>query len=208
MTALALHNVGANLFVRADGGLHQHKQEPGPYCRSSSLFYHERYQVWDQYPQGAADCAGYWAEVKILGGVVVFDRGESNLEYGRVYLHPFPRALLFSLMPFQLAAFVDFGTNPQREGHPPLPMKPKLGAARVDNFDSLDRHIFRDQYERRPRPRDYRVSSYTRFLDDDLEFLANLREAMSSGLLPSAPESSDLFAPLDEEDGAPSRQPE
>lgn len=38
--------------------------------------------VWshDGYPNGLADVVGYWAEARIFGGVVLFDRGESELE--------------------------------------------------------------------------------------------------------------------------------
>lgn len=32
----------------------------------------------EQYPSGVADIAGYWAEDCIFGGVVLFDRGESD----------------------------------------------------------------------------------------------------------------------------------
>ena len=31
----------------------------------------------DQYPDGLADVVGYWAENKVLGGVVIFDRSDS-----------------------------------------------------------------------------------------------------------------------------------
>ena len=45
-----------------------------------TLFYHVEYLDHDQYPSGLADIAGYWAEDRILGGVVVFDRGVSGDE--------------------------------------------------------------------------------------------------------------------------------
>jgi hypothetical protein len=35
---------------------------------------------YDQYPDGLADVAGYWAEDRIFGGVVLFDRGDSGYE--------------------------------------------------------------------------------------------------------------------------------
>lgn len=38
------------------------------------LFIHKQYRDRDQYPKGAADMVGYWAEAQILGGVVLFDR--------------------------------------------------------------------------------------------------------------------------------------
>ena len=45
---------------------------PGPF--PSTLFLHPWYKDYDQYPEGVADGVGYWAERRILGGVVLFDR--------------------------------------------------------------------------------------------------------------------------------------
>lgn len=47
-----------------------------------AAFFHSSYVSLEQYPQGLGDVAGYWAEGKIFGGVIVFDRGESELEVG------------------------------------------------------------------------------------------------------------------------------
>jgi hypothetical protein len=41
--------------------------------------------AFDQYPNGFAVVAGYWAEAKIFGGVVVFDRGPSGVEVSYSY---------------------------------------------------------------------------------------------------------------------------
>jgi hypothetical protein len=40
----------------------------------ATLFCHEWYRDFDQYPEGIADCVGYWAEARVFGGVVLFDR--------------------------------------------------------------------------------------------------------------------------------------
>lgn len=45
----------------------------------TTLFCHSWYRDYDQYPEGMADSVGYWAEARILGGVVVFDRRNSEL---------------------------------------------------------------------------------------------------------------------------------
>lgn len=42
--------------------------------------YHSAYTFHDLYPHGIADMVGYWAEAKIFGGVVLFDRGETDNE--------------------------------------------------------------------------------------------------------------------------------
>ncbi|KAK3903105.1 hypothetical protein C8A05DRAFT_43624 [Staphylotrichum tortipilum] len=47
-----------------------------------TLFRHGWYKDYPQYPRGVADMVGYWAEARILGGVVLFDRRDpdSNLD--------------------------------------------------------------------------------------------------------------------------------
>jgi hypothetical protein len=64
-------------WVELEGGrrIFQEYLEPHP-----TLFYHVSYMDQDQYPHGLADVAGYWAEDRILGGIAVFDRGESGSE--------------------------------------------------------------------------------------------------------------------------------
>jgi hypothetical protein len=50
------------------------------YALPLTAFFHYAYQYPVQYPRGLADVAGYWAEGKVFGGVVVFDRGETEQE--------------------------------------------------------------------------------------------------------------------------------
>lgn len=45
-----------------------------------------RYATSARYPNGWADAAGYWAEHHIFGGVLLFDRGESEEEVSRIIL--------------------------------------------------------------------------------------------------------------------------
>ena len=42
----------------------------------ATFFRHPWYCDYEQYPEGIADGVGYWAEARILGGVVLFDRRE------------------------------------------------------------------------------------------------------------------------------------
>lgn len=51
------------------------KQLPPP-----TLFWTGAYVDWSRYPNGLADMAGYWAEIQLFGGVILFDRGESENE--------------------------------------------------------------------------------------------------------------------------------
>ena len=61
------------------------------------LFYHGEYQHKDAYPDGVDDMLGYWAENRILGGVVLFGRdhpgGRTDLD---VSLHSHPGKLVLS----------------------------------------------------------------------------------------------------------------
>lgn len=41
-----------------------------------TLFYHRWYDNHEKYPNGLADMVAYWAEERIFGGVVLFDRRE------------------------------------------------------------------------------------------------------------------------------------
>lgn len=50
---------------------------------AASLFVSGRYQYYEQYPSGIADMAAYWAEDRIFGGVVLFDRGENDDDVSR-----------------------------------------------------------------------------------------------------------------------------
>lgn len=43
-----------------------------------TLFQHRFYRDYDQYPEGVADGVGYWAEARIFGGVVLFDRHDAK----------------------------------------------------------------------------------------------------------------------------------
>lgn len=79
MAAIAIHDMAANLFAtfhsdgeprRADSS-DQHGFHPdGMISLSTSCYINH-----SRYPRGLADVAGYWADVQIFGGVVVFSRG-------------------------------------------------------------------------------------------------------------------------------------
>jgi hypothetical protein len=98
ITVAGCHEIAALLFHGTDGG--RHKQDVGwiydPWATEppewdlgtqrrvipplKTVFFHQSYQNHDQYPNGIADIAGYWAEAQIFGGVVLFDHGESESE--------------------------------------------------------------------------------------------------------------------------------
>ena len=51
-----------------------------------TLLSHSKYLNHQEYPSGVADVVGYWAEGRIFGGVVLFDRGFVKSDV--VFLHP------------------------------------------------------------------------------------------------------------------------
>ncbi len=66
------------------------------------LFSHLSYDALGQYPQGLADAVGYWAENRILGGVILFDRPEAwdddtNPE-PNVYIHSDRRRAMVAVL--------------------------------------------------------------------------------------------------------------
>jgi hypothetical protein len=90
LLAVACHQIAVYLYNLNDG-VHKHciyeewrdlprdPRQPGQ-CMTPTPFYHRSYLAHAQYPNGVADVVGYWAEAKIFGGVVIFDRGESGTE--------------------------------------------------------------------------------------------------------------------------------
>ncbi|RFU28610.1 hypothetical protein B7463_g7714, partial [Scytalidium lignicola] len=93
ITAVACHEIAAHLFQSGDSfhkrNLHENwlaKESLGDGQKrfGSALplvaFQHRSYRFPEQYPNGVSDMVGYWAESNIFGGVVLFDRGESELE--------------------------------------------------------------------------------------------------------------------------------
>ncbi len=43
-------------------------------------FYHREHVDYEQYPRGLQDVIGFWVEAKIFGGVLLFDRGETDAD--------------------------------------------------------------------------------------------------------------------------------
>lgn len=46
----------------------------------ATLFWHGSFIDSHRYPNGIAELAEYWAETHIFGGVLLFDRGETDEE--------------------------------------------------------------------------------------------------------------------------------
>ena len=98
LVAVACHQIAAYLYDLSRQGANHTDEYPSWRAKELALkeagdkkfkfshlepvvpFYHNAYCYDDQYPRGLSDVVGYWAEARIFGGVVVFDRGESDDE--------------------------------------------------------------------------------------------------------------------------------
>lgn len=87
MVAIAIHEIAIWLFKQepnlpADDPLVAWRPSEEDYEMfydkgyPPTLFMHRWYCDYDQYTEGLADGVGYWAETRIFGGVVLFDRNE------------------------------------------------------------------------------------------------------------------------------------
>lgn len=88
---MAVHALAVQVFTEVDGGFHKHEKWPGDdYYDADPILMREKkptpFLLWltfddpDQYPDGLADVAAYWAEDRIFGGVILFGRGKSGKE--------------------------------------------------------------------------------------------------------------------------------
>jgi hypothetical protein len=123
-----------------------------------SLFHHRWYQDYDQYPRAVADMVGYWAEARILGGVVLFDRRNPEVEPeadpDAIYFHSDREDVtyrIYQLLPEQRKALLDFLVV---DGTPPASPLPILGdennRIRVDPEEPIQTTgIYRDLWERK-----------------------------------------------------------
>ncbi|KAK4040826.1 hypothetical protein C8A01DRAFT_45936 [Parachaetomium inaequale] len=109
----------------------------------TTLFCHPWYKDYDQYPEGIADSVGYWAEARILGGIILFDRRDPDSP-NAIYVHPSRRE--------DLTEFLLSDTTPPQ--HCPLPILPsEANRQRVDPEQAIKKTgIYRDPWERRLRP--------------------------------------------------------
>ncbi|KAK4245686.1 hypothetical protein C7999DRAFT_42773 [Corynascus novoguineensis] len=174
MVAVAVHQIAAILFdlntsVHKDDGIidwappksetlywRWHPDGPLP-----TLFKHPWYKDYDQYPRGVADMVGYWAETRILGGVVLFDRRDPNAEPRAdpeaVYLHPDRANVTYricQLLPEQRQALLDFLLADDMPSGNILPLLiSNENTTRVDPEEPIQSTgIYRDLWERKNIP--------------------------------------------------------
>ncbi|KAK7964464.1 hypothetical protein PG988_011438 [Apiospora saccharicola] len=174
LVAVALHQIAVVIYQRDESihkndGVHDWKPPDSderywrnhPDGPSPTLFHHPWYVDHDQYPSGAADMAGYWAEDQIIGGVVLFDRRDPtetpDADSNAIYLHPGRYEASYrivQLLPEQRQLLLDFLVG---EDEPTAPLLPiivdKANTKRVDPEEPIrETGIYRDLWERRDLP--------------------------------------------------------
>ncbi|RSL93329.1 hypothetical protein CEP52_013302 [Fusarium oligoseptatum] len=183
LIVVACHQIAAYLFG-LDDGVHKHRvfddwlqqqlvesilnsrngKANSGYKLPPSAFFHSAYTYVEEYPQGLGDVAGYWAEGKIFGGVVVFDRGETEQECKAIWMDGARWKGPHTLYPptkDQFDSLVRFLLSEANEEVPcPFPIHgTDENRPRWHPWHAFSQyHIFRDRYEKKmgpdpPRPR-------------------------------------------------------
>jgi hypothetical protein len=89
IVAILCHDVAAALFDIMKGGLTKPvipeppsllKVAGSKYPPKMTFLAHRDYHDHEHYPRGWTDTVGYWAEDRLFGGVVLFDRGSSGTQ--------------------------------------------------------------------------------------------------------------------------------
>ncbi|KAM5354427.1 hypothetical protein ACJ41O_001076 [Fusarium nematophilum] len=127
-----------------------------------TLFRHAWYLDHQEYPHGLADVAGFWAESRIFGGVVLFDRRDPDefpdeAQPDSVWLHPSREEgtyRIVRLLDNQRQALLEFLTSKS----PSLSLLPilvdKRNVTREDPEEPIAlTGIYRHIWERKPMPR-------------------------------------------------------
>ncbi|KAK2799482.1 hypothetical protein FQN50_008454 [Emmonsiellopsis sp. PD_5] len=172
--AILCHEIAVYLYNAYDGGLRKpdsaevYRQMPKPSVlplgkpqpvklKPAELF-HPYYQDWQQYPHGIADIVGYWAEYRLFGGVVLFDRGQTGSECKDIFIHPVGIAFIFQLSDTQIENYMSFLFSDRTQDHPSTSLtgpehmrfKAEKYARRIEPYDAIVHlNIYRDKYERK-----------------------------------------------------------
>ena len=130
----------------------------------------------DNYPNGIADIAGYWAEDRILGGVPLFDRSRTwalDSDEPNVYFQSCRRRNTFrtwQLLDKQQQDLVSFLTSDDSDAGASSGLLPPEASmdnkVRCDPEEAITVHsIYRDVWERTPPVEPWRGSCMRRTLD-------------------------------------------
>ncbi|KAF2762204.1 hypothetical protein EJ05DRAFT_497065 [Pseudovirgaria hyperparasitica] len=150
--------------------------------RPPTELYHGYYQDHDQYPRGVADIVGYWAETRLFGGVILFDRGASESEAIDVFFHPdYFQGVgnIYQVSDTQLQNLMAFALE-----HEPTSESPRFshewGLRKFKSWTSMQANVFRDRYERKI-PVDANHGCVLRLDDEDTAiYLENFRRGTAN----------------------------
>ena len=138
-------------------------------------FYHTYYKRLNDYPFGLLNVVGYWAEAEILGGVVLFERGQFGSEvqliapcYGKnfaktyqiinAFLQPQAKTHAFQLSQNQLKCFANLSIRGDAAktvgGDQVLPFAQEPHARKECTFvtdeDEAPLRIYKNEYDKQP----------------------------------------------------------
>jgi hypothetical protein len=172
MIAIAVHRI-AVILTKLDTSLHKDDGitdwEPSssdtlfwtffPDGPAPTLFKHPWYVDYDQYAEGVADMVGYWAEARILGGVVLFDRRAPDAaETDAVFFHSDRYKVtyrIYQLLEDQKKQLLDFLMSDTPTASPLPILAGEKNRKRVDPEEPIEvTGIYRDIWERRELPPD------------------------------------------------------
>lgn len=179
--AVALHQVDVHLFQKGDKIHDQHQPpesdnsissvtlwEPTPklYYKfevQPTMFAHPAFVAHDLYPNGIADMVGYWAEDRILGGILLLDRSKEEtgdaVELPNVYFEssrPARTHFIYQLTDQQQNDLLDFLLSPTSDKDTPSCPLPLLDYHKDNHvtvdpeFAIVESKVYRDPWERPP----------------------------------------------------------
>jgi len=190
IVAVAIHQIAAILYEmdlsvhKSDSVTTWEPPEPDdvwlydfPNGPLPTLFYHPWYKDYDQYPRGAADMVGYWAEARILGGVVLFDRRPPDAakhgDPNAIYFHSDREDVtyrIYQLLDDQKTRLADFLMADDPPSSPLPILGNKANYKRIDPEEPVTATgIYRDEWERKDYPPE-RFDARLRDVWDQLEF--------------------------------------
>ncbi|KAH8662394.1 hypothetical protein BX600DRAFT_437790 [Xylariales sp. PMI_506] len=145
--------------------------EQNPFVRVApnlTLFTRSHFTAWEQHSDGLADIVGYWAEDRILGGVVLFDRSQNWAPDNEpnVYFQCCRRKVTYCICQLldeqqeSLLGFLQKSDGPLSEC--PLLILPNLeNRVRIEPVAAISGHkVYRDIWERATPPRRLRMQQY------------------------------------------------
>ncbi|KAI0006496.1 hypothetical protein F4779DRAFT_629777 [Xylariaceae sp. FL0662B] len=159
----------------------------------STFFLHHWYRDYDQYPEGIADGVRYWAESRIFGGVVLFDRrtpgSAEGVEPDAIYFHSDNRDVtyrIYRLLDDQKQQLLQFLLSEVPPQFYPLPIHGSMdNRHRVDPEEPIkETGIYRDKWERKVRP-DVEGDARLRDVVDDFNYISydDWRDARKRGMI-------------------------